>query len=86
MNSEYLSDFVITKRWKKKRGKWYVYILRTLTQGVKLWLRSAAFSSARALLKEGERGNSERTLPPAERSSSLQHPLPALPGICHSSR
>ena len=27
MDSEYLSYFVITKRWgeKKKRGKWYIF-------------------------------------------------------------
>lgn len=55
MNSEYLSDFVISKRWRKKKRR-VVYILRTLTQGVKLWLKSAAFSSACALLKEGEGG------------------------------
>lgn len=56
MNSEYLSDFVISKRWRKQKKRRVVYILRTLTQGVKLWLKSAAFSSACALLKEGEGG------------------------------
>ena len=57
MDSEYLSYFVITKRWgEKKKKRQVVYILRTLAQGVKLWLKSAAFSSACALLKEGEVG------------------------------
>lgn len=60
MDSEYLSDFVSTKRWKKKKKKrQVVYILRTLTQGVKLWLKSAAFSSACALLKEGDGGGGD---------------------------
>lgn len=55
MDSEYLSYFVITKRWGGgERGKWYIF--SELTQGVKLWLKSAAFSSACALLKEGEVG------------------------------
>ena len=56
MDSEYLSYFVITKRWGGGggRGKWYIF--SELTQGVKLWLKSAAFSSACALLKEGEVG------------------------------
>ena len=56
MNSEYLSDFEISKRWRRQKKRRVVYILRTLTQGVKLWLKSAAFSSACALLKEGEGG------------------------------
>ena len=44
---------------KKKKKRQVVYILRTLTQGVKLWLKSAAFSSACALLKEGDGGGGD---------------------------